>query len=74
MSPSISKAELDRVKNRQGLYNKLAESNDTLRKTTIRLVEMAFREYVKSHKGKHITKLLEDESWDRFKVILQKYL
>ena len=72
--PSISQKELDKLKSKQGVYSQLRDSPKTLRIVVNNLIESAFREYVRSHRGKHITKQLEDESWTRFSKILQKYL
>lgn len=72
--PTITQTELNKLRNRQGVYSQLSNSPKSLRIVVNNLIESAFREYVRSHKGKHITKQLEDESWTRFNKILQKYL
>jgi hypothetical protein len=72
--PVISQKELDKLKNKSGMYSQLRKQTNSLKPMVIDLVEGAFREYVRSHKGKHITAKLEDESWDRFKSILLEHL
>lgn len=53
-----------------GMYR--ASPEGTLsRNTMYRQIELAFRDYVMSHKKPHITKELCDESWRRFLPFLQ---
>lgn len=76
--PTITQKELDKLRDKQGVYQSLRRSNSTaiksLKISVTAIVEAAFRDYVRSHKGKHINKQLEDESWNRFQEYLQKYL
>jgi hypothetical protein len=84
--PVISQRELNKLKNTQGVYSQLRTEKlenlvfeslpfvKVLRIELLKTIEHSFRVYVRSHKGKHITAKLEDESWVRFKTILQKYL
>jgi len=69
--PTISENELAKLKNRTGIYSQLRFQN-ALRKTVTGLIEEAFREYAKTHKG--ITPEIEDRAWQRFNDILQKHL
>lgn len=76
--PIISQKELDKYKRKEGVYASLRKSNSSVVKSlkisVTSIVEAAFRDYVRSHKGKHINKQLEDESWNRFQEFLSKYL
>jgi hypothetical protein len=71
---SFDKRTIEKVKQNTEVYSGLRKQTNALKPLVVSLVEGAFREYVRSHKGKHITKHLEDESWDRFKSILLEHL
>jgi hypothetical protein len=70
----FDRATIKKVQDKTGVYSGLRKQTNALKPLVVSLVEGAFREYVRSHKGKHITKKLEDESWDRFKSILLEHL
>jgi len=76
--PTITQKELDKLKLKQGVYSQLRQSPKVhkeimnLQKLVIDLIEKAFREWARKHKG--CTKQLEDDSWNQFNRILQKYL
>ena len=76
--PTITAKELDKLRSKQGVYSALRNSNSlavkSLKLSVTAIVEAAFRDYVRSHRAKHINKKLEDESWERFSSFLQKYL
>lgn len=68
---TIPQKELDKVKNRFGVYkglNKVIKMTDVL----LPVIENAFREYARAHKG--CTKAIEDKAWKDFLSKLKKYL
>jgi len=78
--PTISQGELDRVKNKQGVYSQLNKSIkvgqsqkeiNNLITTVVDIVEKSFKAYAKSHGCKD--SMLEVE-WNRMKRFLLKNL
>lgn len=76
-SITISDKELDKVKNKLGVYKALGRPNQVqppIRFSDVLLpvIEKAFREYARAHKG--CTKQIEDKAWKDFLSKLQRYL
>lgn len=75
--PIISQKELDRLNKKQGVYANLNKptisvNESKLKQLVTELVEKAFKEYVRKHKG--MTKADEDKFWKQFRPILMRYL
>lgn len=71
----FSKEELNKTKNKLGIYKSLGRPNAVPPVTTfsdviIPVIESAFREYARSHKG--CTKQIEDKAWNDFLSKLRK--
>lgn len=71
---TFDKHTIKKVQDKTGVYSGLRKQTNALKPMVVSLVENAFRDYIRSHKGKHITKRLEDESWERFKPFLLEHL
>jgi hypothetical protein len=74
---TIPQREIDKVKNRFGPYRKLDSVPKVAKIIKITdvllpIIENAFREYAKAHKG--CTKAIEDKAWKDFLSKLKKYL
>lgn len=76
--PVISKKELEKVKNKQGVYSSLNKPTVELKKVTLgevytlsRVIKNAFLEYATAHGCK--AEML-DKEWKRFEKILKRYL
>lgn len=73
----IPEKELNKVKNKLGVYKVLGRPNQTSPTITfsnvlLPIIESAFREYARAHKG--CTKQIEDKGWKDFLSKLQKHL
>jgi hypothetical protein len=74
---TIPQKELDKVKNKLGVYKQLSRPNQkppAIRFSDVLLpiIENAFREYARAHKG--CTKQIEDKAWKDFLSKLRRYL
>lgn len=72
--PSISKTELAKLRNKEGVYSNLRDTAkiQTVKQYITKNVETAFRVWAKQHRG--CTPDIEEKSWQKFNEVLQKYL